>query len=288
MQVDYEAEAHRLGITFNGMQELPHHPARPMFTDPKTGSSFMPIGKETIEQALSRNRTSFIKSEIFDMNSTGVPFYDNLFGSTGALRDNVYEIPQQDYYRKHKGVVGKVVFMSPEEYLSKIKWPERVNEDQIGKIGRAVSEGHKIFMPFLDYSSGTLEQEGRHRATLAKRRGIKAIPVLVVTKAENKADRPSESNLKAKMDKTRVLLSSSCEHCVKLRAFIKQHDFPVKIVMAETREGEKLIQEHKIRFVPIAISGNVLYGIKEVGNELVLTDQKGGSITIKEDRAYMK
>ena len=60
---DYTADAEKLGIAFNGMQERFNKPSLPMFTDNKTGSSFMVAPDETLESALQRTRDGY-KSEV--------------------------------------------------------------------------------------------------------------------------------------------------------------------------------------------------------------------------------
>lgn len=59
----YRAEAEKLGIKFNGMQERINKPPIPLFTDPKTGSSFTVEEGETLAEALSKLREKFEEAE---------------------------------------------------------------------------------------------------------------------------------------------------------------------------------------------------------------------------------
>src|SRR5574340_371135 len=63
-----------------------------------------------------------LSDKIFDSNTTNISDYDNLFGTRGEQKDNVKGITQKEYYEKYKGMVGKVVKMSPDQYLSKINY----------------------------------------------------------------------------------------------------------------------------------------------------------------------
>lgn len=112
----------------------------------------------------------------FKKDSTGMPMYDEM-------------IDNPDYYRERKHKDGKIIMMSPDEYLKQSGIihgghsmqsqydqadPERV-KDIINKIK---STGSKMPIPVIDYESKN--QEGRHRAVISKKLGLKEIPVLVV------------------------------------------------------------------------------------------------------------
>jgi len=123
--------------------------------------------------------------EVFNLESTGVSFYDNLFGPRGDEKDNVDDITQKEYYSKYKGIEGKVVMMLPDEYLSKIPHQEP-SQESAEKIKNAIKNGSKINIPYLDYSEGgRVSQEGRNRAYVARDMGIEKIPVLVVTRSKS-------------------------------------------------------------------------------------------------------
>ena len=124
---------------------------------------------------------------IFDVESTGVSHYDNLFGRRGLEKDNVKGISQKEYYEKHKGQVGKIVNMSPDTYLNAIPFAKPSPESQ-KFLKNQIKDGKKLKIGFLDFSDNKLQQEGRNRAYLAKSMGIKRIPILIVAKDKLKLE----------------------------------------------------------------------------------------------------
>lgn len=56
---DYQAEADKIGITFNGMQDIPNKPSIPTFTDPETKGTFMVKEGETVQGKLDELREKF-------------------------------------------------------------------------------------------------------------------------------------------------------------------------------------------------------------------------------------
>lgn len=117
----------------------------------------------------------------FKKDDTGMPFYNGL-------------IKNPDYHRDYKKVQGEIVIMSPDEYLdrcAKIFGISRARSDQAIDFDRAIDiakkvrdSGSKLPLPVLDYK--TMNQEGRHRAIMAKRLKLNKMPVLVVTKVREK------------------------------------------------------------------------------------------------------
>ena len=92
---------------------------------------------------------------------------------------------------------AKIIYMSPTEFLSKVpstfdeeiiasQQPEKYyNKSSINFIEGEIARGDKIDIPFLDYTRmfrGYPSHEGRHRTFIAKKLGIKKIPVMVVKK----------------------------------------------------------------------------------------------------------
>lgn len=134
-------------------------------------------------------------TEIFDELKTGTPYYDGV-------------INNPKYYRLNKGVVGQIQYMTPIEYFqacvdgfnargAETSLSEEIRQSSsdnvFQKLKRVLEEDKvKIAMPYLNYSDGGFEQEGRHRMYLAmKLFGENArFPVLVVTDAprENEVD----------------------------------------------------------------------------------------------------
>jgi len=122
-----------------------------------------------------------IATDIFNMDTTGVSDYDNLFGTTGESIQNVKNISQKEYFKQYKKLEGHIEMMSPAEYLQRIsEKPINRIEDKIENLKKLVKQGIKIPIPYLNYSGGELSQEGRHRAYLAKELGIEQIPVLII------------------------------------------------------------------------------------------------------------
>ena len=63
-EVEYLVAAARLGLKFNGMQERPHGPSVPLFTDSlETGTTFAQRPGESLQEALERARARFVEKE---------------------------------------------------------------------------------------------------------------------------------------------------------------------------------------------------------------------------------
>ena len=101
------------------------------------------------------------------------------------------------YFFFQKDKKHKVEMMSPDEYLSRVREgfgssvDEGVNETSINKIEEGIERGDKIDPIYLDYRGGKFQQEGRNRATVAKKRGEKSIPVFIIedVTSEERANR---------------------------------------------------------------------------------------------------
>ena len=91
---------------------------------------------------------------------------------------------------------SKIVLMTPDEYLSETPstydekrsakgQPEEYwNQGSLNYLKTKVDKGEVFETPFLDYSNkfrGWASHEGRHRAFLAKKMGVKKIPVIIIT-----------------------------------------------------------------------------------------------------------
>jgi len=127
--------------------------------------------KEGKEVAMPKKAEAEYKG-IFNPSKTGIPALDDL------LQDDGYNF----FY---KGVQAVVEFMSPDEYLKRVrkgfKEAKDVNitEEKKDAIKQAIKEGKKINMPFLSTKDGKFSQEGRNRAAVAKELGEETIPVLI-------------------------------------------------------------------------------------------------------------
>jgi len=131
-----------------------------------------------IEQTVS-NPEQTVSTDIFK-RTTGLEPYDTMMSDKPYDGGGNYS-SFQDYYAKTKGKKATIVEMTPDEYLSKIP-QEKPSQTSMDKLRGLVKKGVKIDMPSLDYSEGTLAQEGRNRAYLAKEMGIDKIPVAVIEK----------------------------------------------------------------------------------------------------------
>lgn len=125
---------------------------------------------------------------VFNDAKTGMPWYD------GMLRD-------PEYYKRAKGVVFNIEYMSPLTYLKKAariftrrskemgrphlytvsEITEVLVRDRVKELAGMMEAGKRIHMPVLDWAA--LEQEGRHRAVAAMEIGLHSIPVMVVEEA---------------------------------------------------------------------------------------------------------
>lgn len=102
-----------------------------------------------------------------------------------------------DWVLPFRDVNGKVVFMSPLTFLSKVPSPCRTGytarqdlklkgcwcQSSIKFLERKIRKGESLEMPWLDYThmfAGFPLHEGRHRAYVCYKLGIKKIPVYVV------------------------------------------------------------------------------------------------------------
>jgi hypothetical protein len=117
-----------------------------------------------------------------------------------------YNSPRQQrlYHEKLKGERAHIEYMSPDEYFNKIDKGFRSNvpehkqyevEPQIlenynnPKLLIAAKRGDKFGMPYIEYNEGEFaEQEGRHRAKMAKDLGVEKMPVVIIDKKREYRD----------------------------------------------------------------------------------------------------
>jgi len=89
-----------------------------------------------------------------------------------------------DYHKRAKGIKFTIKYMSPDTYLKKCremgKTDVGVDDALIQQYCNRARLGEKMPMPVIDYRIG--EQEGRHRAHVAKKLQLKRMPVLLVYK----------------------------------------------------------------------------------------------------------
>lgn len=129
-----------------------------------------------------------ISDAMFDITTTDIPNYDNM-------------LQNPEYFRKNKGKIFEIVYMSPDEYISKIthgfyqkestkKYYKTIQNFQTymdehrldqERIKEYLKSQRKFPMPVIEYKDGQMmDQEGHHRATVAKLKGISQIPVMIV------------------------------------------------------------------------------------------------------------
>ena len=112
--------------------------------------------------------------EIFDVNTTDIPFYDNLLKNGKGVEIGNIE------------VVAKIEYMTPDDYFQQCALLcKSTLESQYRMISERnmhelfdVIKKEKLPIGFLNYAMEW--QEGRHRALLAKKIGMTSIPVLIV------------------------------------------------------------------------------------------------------------
>jgi len=142
---------------------------------------------------------------------TDIPFYDNLLGNQAYSGGGGY-LNLKEYMNKVKGIDGRIVYMSPTDYIARITegfWKDsgktdaerlthwqkggyqgttksevikeiadnRIHQPNVNRIG----EFEEINMPVIEYDkNGRMIQEGHHRAEYAKQQGAEKIPVFLV------------------------------------------------------------------------------------------------------------
>lgn len=131
------------------------------------------------------------KSETpFSLKNTGFPYYNQFFDPEDAK-----------YLREKKGLVGRIEWMSPEEYLEECakifgstyqaQFKQGSEQQSIDGIEEVYQMGKKIWLPYLNRTVDW-GQEGRHRAVWAIMHDIEKIPVLVVDYESPEAKRKFE------------------------------------------------------------------------------------------------
>ena len=91
-------------------------------------------------------------------------------------------------YREHPhgfiGWKGKMVWMSPDKFLSLVRKLDFPFEDSLNSLRQAMKDGKSIphLMLGVDMvKRKVVDHEGRHRATVAKELGIEKVPVFIYT-----------------------------------------------------------------------------------------------------------
>ncbi|MFA5025675.1 MAG: ParB N-terminal domain-containing protein [Candidatus Shapirobacteria bacterium] len=110
---------------------------------------------------------------------TDMPFYDGIYS-------------KPEYHRRAKKLEAEIVMLTPAKYYQEcgklhkqtaFSQENIVDLQHVDNIIKSIKEtGSKMNLPMLDYAYET--QEGRHRAKIAQKLGLKEIPVLVVKRVE--------------------------------------------------------------------------------------------------------
>lgn len=90
------------------------------------------------------------------------------------------------YYFVQKRIKGKIVWMSPDEYIETVAKIQHntvadqlrfVRQDNVEMLLGKMKEGVKMDLPYIYFRGNSGEQEGRHRVIAAKKYGCISIPV---------------------------------------------------------------------------------------------------------------
>jgi hypothetical protein len=129
--------------------------------------------------------------------------YDGMFSKENASSPYITDLLNDEvngkrgYQLFYKRRLASIEMMSPEEYLRRVRVGQNdtvegqkrmIFQAQKDRIIVGIEKGDKIDMPSLSYDNkGNFDtQEGRHRATIAKERGEKLIPVVIERGATEK------------------------------------------------------------------------------------------------------
>jgi hypothetical protein len=176
-------------------ETLKHHdgiiafdPSEDMAADKKIYITKSPEQVVTEETKIEEITPSpFVKTD------EGLSDYDGMFSKTQSQGSTATDPLQDDvdgkrgYFFFQKSEQAEVKMMTPDEYLSEVRSnfgnnseKQNVTEEKKQRINKAVEEGNKIDMPYLDFRRKGFRQEGRNRAVVAKERGEEKIPVLIL------------------------------------------------------------------------------------------------------------
>lgn len=115
---------------------------------------------------------------LFTTKTTGFSYYDQFLNKEDA-----------EYLKDKKNLVGKIEYMSPDEYIRRCSDIFNISVDKLiasresdkgsnRNLLQLIKDGKKWYMPYLNKASKG--QEGLHRAVLASKLGLEKMPVLVI------------------------------------------------------------------------------------------------------------
>jgi hypothetical protein len=140
--------------------------------------------------SLMGNYKKLLLEEIFTESQGCDVFSDKV---NAPYFDNV--IKEDLYHFVVKQIKGKIEYMSPEEYLSRVTEMQGsteaaqraiISSSRVSELLEKMESGVKLDMPYLLYGVKYNEQEGRHRAQAAQEYGCDQIPVAVFTQVHDK------------------------------------------------------------------------------------------------------
>jgi len=147
----------------------------PIYRCPKCGRTVeMPEGRYYCKVCGSSAIMVKLTQDNLFKETTDIPFYDSM------LRN-------PDYFRRAKGLTFHIERLSPDEYMEKIAEMQRVSvshewelidKGSVEHLLNLIKEGEKLAMPVIDYAHKL--QEGRNRMAVAKKLGVKKVPVMIV------------------------------------------------------------------------------------------------------------
>ena len=130
------------------------------------------------------------------------------------FKTDEYNTPNQmeimanpDYWREKKGVVGRVEWMTPTQYIRACELGFRRtdspglirqgrNAELINQYAVDMKRGDKFPMLELDYRDNHFGQEGLHRAMAAEKIGVKHVPVFIMKDSPEKKASMNEAAIR--------------------------------------------------------------------------------------------
>ena len=105
------------------------------------------------------------------LDKTNVPDYDDILNNNKRVKENV---------------IGKIIQMSPHEYIDRCAKLQNtsyndqiklINKNKVSDIIKTIKSGEKLNLPYIDYDSSN--QEGRHRVMASLKLGCGLINVAI-------------------------------------------------------------------------------------------------------------
>jgi len=153
-----------------------------------------PEAKKPTPKPTELDPTKFKTAEESFNKYTGIDHIDNTIGLDrrgnwrGGLNVKTGKpyTSLKEYMKVNKGAEGKLVSMTPDEYIQRVSEGGGRKADVTEKLDAKfyvdkIKAGDKLDAPYIQYTKNGINQEGLHRALAAKQSGIKEIPVIVAT-----------------------------------------------------------------------------------------------------------